>query len=459
MEADEKGQTLCGWRGPPLSSAGGCLLPRLIYTILFYALLPLVALRLLWRARRAPAYVRRWGERLGLGPSLPGAQPVIWIHAVSVGETLAALPLIRALQRDYPDTRLVVTTMTPTGSERVRAAFGDSVHHVYAPYDLPRAVHRYLDRVHPDLAVIMETELWPNTLHGCARRDIPVVLANARLSARSAAGYRRLAPLTRRMLMDLTAVAAQTRDDGERFVSLGLPSDRLAVTGNIKFDLEIDEVRRQRALLLSQQWRGASGRAIWLVASTHRGEDAIVLDAFDRILMQHPDTLLVLVPRHPERFGEVAELVSSRGYRLTRRSLGVTPAPDCQVLLGDTMGELADFFGACDLAFVAGSLVEVGGHNLIEPAAWGVPVLSGPSLFNFAEVARLLNEAGGLEICRDSDAIAATVTRLLTDGDERRSMGERARAVAEANRGAMERLLDVIARAWARSPGRDRARH
>ena len=433
-------------------------MPRLIYTILFYLLLPLVAVRLLWRARRAPAYAQRWGERFGLGPSLPSTERVIWVHAVSVGETLAALPLIRALQRDYPAARLVVTTMTPTGSERVRAACGDSVHHVYAPYDLPGAVSRFLDRTHPDLAVIMETELWPNVLSGCARRGIPVVLANARLSARSAAGYRRLAPLTRGMLADLSAVAAQTPADGRRFVDLGLPPERLVITGNIKFDLEIDTARRQRAAELARQWRDGSERPVWLVASTHRGEDAILLDAFAQVLEHHPRTLLVLVPRHPERFGEVAALAESRGYCVTRRSEGTAPDEHCQILLGDTMGELLDFFGACDLAFVAGSLVEVGGHNLIEPAAWGVPVLSGPSLFNFTEVARLLAEADGLAICDDSEQIAAVVVRLLADEESRRAMGERARTVAEANRGAMARLLEVIAPMWAQSPVPGRAR-
>ena len=269
--------------GYPLPQ-GECLLPRLVYTVLFYLLMPLVILRLLWRARRAPAYARRWGERFGLGPTLPTDRKVIWVHAVSVGETLAALPLIRALQQDYPDARLVVTTMTPTGSERVRAAFGDSVHHVYAPYDLPGAVARFLRRTHPELVVIMETELWPNTLLGCARRGIPVVLANARLSARSAAGYRRVAPLVRQMLADLSTVAAQTSDDGQRFVELGLSPERLVVTGNIKFDLDIDAARRHRAAELSRQWRGETGRPVWLAASTHRGEDAILLDAVASVL-------------------------------------------------------------------------------------------------------------------------------------------------------------------------------
>ncbi len=365
--------------------------------------------------------------------------------------------MIRALTARYPDVQLVVTTMTPTGSERVRAAFGDQVHHVYAPYDLPGSVGRFLDRTHPRLAVLMETELWPNTLAACRHRGIPVILANARLSSRSAQGYRRFAPLTRDMLRGLAVVAAQTSEDGRRLVALGLPAEHLTVTGNIKFDVEIDAARRARAAELANQWRGGTGRPVWLVASTHRGEDGVVLDAFERVLLRHPDTLLVLVPRHPERFDEVAALCRQRGYRLERRGTGVPPGADCQILLGDTMGELPDFFGACDLAFVAGSLVDVGGHNLIEPAAWGVPVLSGPSLFNFSEVARLLLESGGLIVCEGPRAIADTVTELLEDGERRRAMGDGALAVAEANRGAMARLLAVIDRV--RSPGTDPARH
>lgn len=447
---ERREESLCTGNRPSLSSARGCTLARFFYTALIYLLMPMVVLRLLWRARRAPAYARRWGERFGFGPALPRGQAAIWVHSVSVGETLAAIPLIRSLQQRYPAARLVVTTMTPTGSERVRAAFGDSVHHVYAPYDLPGAVRRFLRRTDPALVIIMETELWPNILHACGRSGVPVVLANARLSARSAAGYGRFAPLVKDMLAKVTVVAAQTGDDGQRFLALGLEPQRLQVTGNIKFDLEVDAARRQRAAALAAQWRGAAGRRVWLVASTHEGEDAIVLDAFDRVLRQHPDTLLVLVPRHPERFDEVAGLCRERGLGLVRRSTGAAPGAADQVLLGDTMGELADFFGACDVAFVGGSLVATGGHNLIEPAAWAVPVLSGPSLFNFSEMAGLLQAAGGMAICSSAPELAAAVERLLGDPEGRVAMGERARGVAEANRGAMARLLDVIERLWVR---------
>ncbi|MAT51196.1 MAG: 3-deoxy-D-manno-octulosonic acid transferase [Porticoccaceae bacterium] len=416
---------------------------RFFYSLVLYALLPVVVLRLLWRSRRAPAYRRRWPERFGFVPPLTGSR-VIWVHSVSVGETLAAVPMVRRLLADFPDHQLVVTTMTPTGSECVRAAFGDRVYHVYAPYDLPDAVRRFLDRVNPELMVVMETELWPNCIAICDRRDIPVIVANARLSARSAAGYRRFAPLVRPMLKGLSQVAAQTVDDGQRFIDLGLERSQLAVTGNIKFDLTISPGQRRRASELSARWRGPDERPVLLAASTHRGEDEIVLDAFEQLLEHFPSLLLVLVPRHPERFGEVWELIRGRGLSAIRRSDGQVPAASDQVVLGDTMGELALFCGACDIVFVGGSLVPVGGHNLIEPAAWGVPVLSGPELFNFTEVARLLTEADALAICRTAPELSREVGQLLADDERRRERGRRALGVAEANRGAMERLLTLI---------------
>ncbi|MEZ5530381.1 MAG: lipid IV(A) 3-deoxy-D-manno-octulosonic acid transferase [Porticoccaceae bacterium] len=419
---------------------------RFLYTLLFYLLTPLILLRLLWRSRRAPDYRCRWAERFGFVPPVAHGRPVIWVHSVSVGETLAAVPMIRALQVRHPESLLAVTTMTPTGSARVRAVFGDSVYHVYAPYDLPCALGRFLKRVRPQLLVIMETELWPNLIHSCHSRGVPIVLANARLSEKSAGGYRKFSVLTGPMLKVIDAIAAQHRDDGERFLSLGLPEPRLTVTGNIKFDLDIDTSLSQQAADLKAQWQGESGRPIWLVASTHRGEDEIILDAFALLLEKFPSLLLVLVPRHPERFNEVAQLCESRGNTLVRRSSGAIPGRGDQVLLGDTMGELLLFFGACDIAFVGGSLVPVGGHNLIEPAAWQVPVLSGPHLFNFAEASRLLLDAGGMAVCVDASGIAEKVGELLATPQAATQMGEAAKSVAESNRGALARLLAVIER-------------
>ncbi|WP_461518314.1 lipid IV(A) 3-deoxy-D-manno-octulosonic acid transferase [Porticoccus sp.] len=419
---------------------------RLVYSLLFYLLTPLILLRLLWRSRLAPEYRRRWGERFGFVTDIPSVRQVIWVHSVSVGETLAAVPMIRELQRRYPHALLAVTTMTPTGSARVKAVFGDSVYHVYAPYDLPCVLRRFLKRLHPDLLVIMETELWPNLIHCCQEQQIPVVVANARLSANSAKGYRKFAALTSPMLGCINTIAAQHQADGERFLSLGLSAQQLVVTGNIKFDLDIDDELKQRAAELRSQWRGTSGRPVLLAASTHRGEDDIVLDAFARLLEHYPHLLLVLVPRHPERFDEVARLCEARKLQVVRRSGGVVPDCGDQVLLGDTMGELLLFFGACDIAFVGGSLVPVGGHNLIEPAAWQVPVLSGPQLFNFVEASRLLLQADGMAICEDATTIAAKVAELLASPETAARMGAAAKSVADNNRGALERLLAVIER-------------
>ncbi|OUS14134.1 3-deoxy-D-manno-octulosonic acid transferase [Gammaproteobacteria bacterium 53_120_T64] len=437
---------------------------RLLYTLLIYLCLPLILLRLLWRGRRAPAYRRRWGERFGFVARLDASRQVIWLHSVSVGETIAAAPLARRLQTQYPEATVLVTTMTPTGSAQVGKLFGASVEHCYAPYDMPDAIARFLNRVQPAILVIMETELWPNLIHACHRRSIPVVLANARLSAKSAAGYAKVAQLARPMLAQLAVVGAQTKADGERFLQLGVVREALTVTGNIKFDLQLDESLRQQAAALKTQWQGANGRPVWLVASTHRGEDEVILDAFSRVLAHHPDTLLVLVPRHPERFDEVAGHCSEAGYTFRRRSerqgngaRAITA--ETQIVLGDTMGELLSFCGASDITFVGGSLVAVGGHNLIEPAAWGVPVLSGPHLFNFTEVARLLSEAGGLALCATARELAEQVVNLLADAECYRQMSSAALAVTEANRGALDRLTALLASQISQPPGRGASRH
>ncbi|QEI14249.1 3-deoxy-D-manno-octulosonic acid transferase [Cellvibrio japonicus] len=419
---------------------------RFIYTLFFYLLLPVILLRLYWRGRLAPAYRKRWAERFGFFSPLVTHKKVVWIHTVSMGEFLGALPLIRQLLAQ-PDVQIVVTTTTPTGSERVRAALGDNVFHVYAPYDLPDAITRFLVRIKPALLVIMETELWPNTLAGCAKRHIPAILINARLSEKSARGYRRFSALTRPMLKQLTRAAIQNTADADRFMQLGLPESNLSVTGNIKFDLTLpDELRQQAAALksiLSDQGR----RRIWIAASTHLGEDEIILDAFARIrAAPYPwaqSLLLILVPRHPERFDQVAGLCESRGFHLGRRSsTRVDSAMD--IFLGDTMGELLLLFGASDLAFVGGSLVARGGHNFIEPAAWGLPLLSGESLFNFAEVSRLLREAGALTVVSSSEALANACVGLLDDVAQMHACGTAALAVAENNRGALQRTLAVI---------------
>lgn len=422
-------------------------MPRLLYTLAYLLLLPAILVRLLWRSRLAPAYRQRWAERFGLfhAPAFDRQRPVVWLHAVSVGETLAAVPMVKCLQREHPDWQWVITTTTPTGSDRVRASFGDSVLHVYVPYDLPWLLGAFLRRTQPVLAIIMETELWPNMLAACRARKIPTIVANARLSARSARGYGKLAPLTRSMLADVGLVAAQQQADGERFVQLGLERSKLAVTGSIKFDLDLDAAVREKATALRAQWSLHGTRPVWLVASTHPGEDAIILDAFSTLKQQHSDLLLALVPRHPERFNAVAQQCQSAGFNVLRRSSGAAPDASTDILVGDTMGELLAFYGAADIAFVGGSLVPTGGHNLIEPAAWGCPVISGPHLFNFAEVETLLRDNDALVIASDAGEIAAVVHQWLADPGERQASGQRARAVADSNRGALEKLCGLIA--------------
>ena len=418
---------------------------RTLYTLLFHLGLPLVALRLWLRARKAPAYRQRIGERFAVG--LPAMQRGgIWVHAVSVGESIAAAPMIRALLAQYPGLPVTVTCMTPTGSERIKAVFASEprIQHCYLPYDLPWAAGRFLDHVQPRLGIIMETELWPNHIHQCARRNIPVVLANARLSERSARGYARFAGLTRPMLAAMSWFAVQTEAEARRFRDLGARPECVAVTGSIKFDLSIDPQLPEQAAQLREQWQ-ATGRPVWIAASTHAGEDESVLAAHRQLLSSHPDALLILVPRHPERFNSVHELCQQQGFTTVRRSSGQVVTPDTSVLLGDTMGELLFLYALADSAFVGGSLVPNGGHNLLEPAALAKPVLSGPHLFNFLEIAALLRQAGALEEVGDPVALAMAVQRLFDQPQLARSMADAGLGVMTANQGALQRLLDGVA--------------
>ncbi|MBC3950784.1 lipid IV(A) 3-deoxy-D-manno-octulosonic acid transferase [Pseudomonas folii] len=419
---------------------------RTLYTLLFHLGLPLVALRLWLRARKAPAYRQRIGERFALG--LPAMQPGgIWVHAVSVGESIAAAPMIRALLAGYPQLPITITCMTPTGSERIKAMFANEprIQHCYLPYDLPWAAGRFLDHVRPVLGVIMETELWPNHIHQCAKRGIPVALANARLSERSARGYARFARLTRPMLEEMSWFAVQTETEAQRFRDLGARSECVAVTGSIKFDLTIDPQLLIHAAQLREQWQ-ATERPVWIAASTHAGEDEVVLAAHRQLLISHPDALLVLVPRHPERFNSVHDLTVQQGFTTVRRSSGQPVTPQTSVLVGDTMGELLFLYALADIAFVGGSLVPNGGHNLLEPAALAKPVLSGPHLFNFLEIAAMLRNADALIECGDAASLSAAVQQLFDQPQKARDMAQAGLAVMKANQGALQRLLDGLDR-------------
>jgi 3-deoxy-D-manno-octulosonic-acid transferase len=412
----------------------------ILYTLLLRLLLPFALARLLWRSLRAPAYRRRIGERLAFEGSAPRPADV-WVHAVSVGEVQAAAPLIRHLLTREGPQRVLVTTTTPTGAARVGELFGESVSHHYTPLDLPGMVGRFLDGARPRLILVMETEIWPNTLDQAARRGIPVVLANARLSERSARGYRRLQPLTRKTLNRFHWIAAQAEADARRFLVLGAETGRVRVTGSIKFDQPLPATLRERAEVLRRDW---GPRAVWVAASTHEGEEEPLLETHRRIRAAVPGALLVLVPRHPERFDRVAELVGRAGLTLVRRSTRTPCAPETAVLLGDTMGELAVFLAAADAAFIGGSLMPVGGHNPLEAAAVGVPVATGPQVFNFDAVMELLVSEGAAVIVQGPRDLTVLLVRWLADATERARVGENGRRVVEENRGALGRLIALI---------------
>lgn len=412
-----------------------------LYQVLLYLIQPLIWLRLLLRSRKAPAYRKRWAERYGFcaGKVVPGG---IMLHSVSVGETLAAIPLVRALRHRYPALPITVTTMTPTGSERVQSAFGKDVHHVYLPYDLPGSMNRFLDQVNPKLVIIMETELWPNLINALHQRQIPLVIANARLSARSAAGYKKIGGFMRDMLRRITLIAAQNQEDGDRFIELGLKRSQLAVTGSLKFDISVTPELAARAVTLRRQW--APRRPVWIATSTHDGEETILLEAHRKLLEKHPDLLLILVPRHPERFPTAKELVQKAGFSYTLRSSGEIPSGSTQVVIGDTMGELMLLYGIADLAFVGGSLVERGGHNPLEPAAHAIPVLMGPHTFNFKDICAKLQQDDGLITVTDVSSLVTQVSNLLTDEDYRLWYGRHAVEVLHQNQGALSRLLHLL---------------
>ncbi len=413
---------------------------RLIYTGLLYLLLPLALLRLYWRGRRDPEHRQRWRERLGWIASLP--EPgCLWIHAVSVGEVRAALPLIRALLARYPGLPLLVTTTTLTGSRQVQEALGNRVLHVYAPYDLPGPVTRFLLHTRPRLAIIMETELWPNLLRQCADASIPVLIANARLSERSARGYARIRGFTRSMLRDVTLIAAQAEADAERFRKLGAP--RVEVVGNLKYDLKLPDELLEQGRTLRRE-RLSENRPVWIAASTHAGEDEPILEAFAQLRTHWPDLLLLLVPRHPERFDGVAVLCQQRGFNVVRRSDQQPCRPETAVFLGDSMGELLLFYAAADLAFVGGSLVPTGGHNVLEPVLLSLPVLFGPHMFNFTEAGERLLAVEAAGQVADAAELAVAVDRWLANPEQRRNAGQRGWAVVARHRGALAALVKRI---------------
>ncbi|WP_426701064.1 lipid IV(A) 3-deoxy-D-manno-octulosonic acid transferase [Rhodanobacter sp. Col0626] len=414
---------------------------RYLYTFAMYLVMPLLVLRLLARGVRSRPYHRRWPERFGFFDA-PGFSGSLWVHAVSVGEVNAAEPLIKALKRDYPNAPLVITTVTPTGTARVHQLFGDSVFHVYLPYDLPNAVGRFLKKVRPRLALIVETEIWPNLYFACRHRGIPLMIVNARLSKRSLRGYAPLRGLLRSALRCVRLIAAQSRTDAARYRLLGADSQQILVTGNMKFDMPIPDGAVAVGAAMREHW--GPRRPVWMAASTHEGEEVAALEAHLQVLKRLPDALLLLAPRHPERFRVVEHAVRSLGFAVATRSIDEVPSLSHQVFVIDAMGQLMPFFAASEVAFIGGSLVPIGGHNVLEPAALSVPVLVGPHTFNFEEITRSLIQQGGAERVADVERLGPDVLQLLLDRARRERMGHAAQQVFERERGAVQRIMQLI---------------
>lgn len=418
---------------------------RFIYSVLFYLAVPIILLRLLYRSLRAPAYRRRIGERFAL-TALPAhfdnKRQTIWIHAVSVGETVAAAPLVHALHRRYPDAQILLTTMTPTGSERVRTLFADKVFHTYLPYDLPGVMRRFIRKVNPAILILMETELWPNLIFAAHASGVRLVLANARLSPKSAAGYQRFANATRAMLGKFDCIAAQADADAQRLFALGARATAVSVTGSLKFLVEIPPAKSAPDAVFDSVT--GAGRPVLIAASTRDGEEVKVLAAFRRCLQAHPDLLLLLVPRHPERFERVAKQCEDAGLAVVRRSSNAAIMPATQVLLGDSMGEMLQYYRLATIAFVGGSLVDTGCQNVLEPAALGIPVITGPSQFNFATICAQLEQTGALHTVTDENQLAEFVSQLVGDVAQQQRMGDSGKALVLANQNALPALLQRI---------------
>ena len=421
---------------------------RFIYTLVVIALLPWALIHLVWRARRQPEYLIHWGERFGFFEHVATVSPTptIWIHAVSVGETRAAQPLVAALKADYPDHRILFTHMTPTGRATSEEIFGGSVDRIYLPYDTPWAMRRFIAHFRPRFGLIMETELWPNLIATCHACRVPLLLVNARLSERSAQRYARFAALTRGALQGLSYVGAQSTQDVERLESLGATA--ISLTGNIKFDLEPPAAQ----LALGQEFRSRIGkRQMWLAASTREGEEALILDAWRKVGGGNTATnsLLAIVPRHPQRFDEVVRLATERGFAVQRRSENSDVLPQTDILIGDSMGEMFAWYAAADVAFIGGSLLDYGSQNLIEACSVGTPVLIGPSTRNFAEAAREAQACGAALSIHTAEELIQRVAELLADPQQRQLMRDAGLAFAQRHRGATEKTMALIRRTLA----------
>ena len=415
---------------------------RLLYTALFFIGIPFIIVRLIWRGFSANAYWHRWAERFGQSPELSANASIIWIHAVSVGEVEACRPLVKQLQAEFPAYQLLITTMTPTGSERVKLLFEDSIFHCYLPYDLPFAINRFLNRTKPQFGIIMETEIWPNLLHCCKQRGVSLVLANARLSARSAKGYARFPSFIKETLQNLPLIATQGQDDRKRFQQLGANIENVHAIGNLKYEITLPASLTEQADAMRHIWD--RNRPVWVAASTHEGEEEMIINASRQIRALFPNLLLIIVPRHPQRFDRVATLANKAGFKTLRRSEQQACPADVQILVVDTMGELPLFYAASDVAFVGGSLVPHGGHNILEPAVLGRAIVIGPHYFNFNEITTDFLASKAVIEVNDTQSLAETTIELLQNPQQRAQMGEAAQQLIASSQQASSHLINLI---------------
>ncbi|UOA07927.1 lipid IV(A) 3-deoxy-D-manno-octulosonic acid transferase [Methylobacter sp. S3L5C] len=414
---------------------------RIIYSCFFYLLIPFILLRLLWRGIKAPAYRCRWRERFALyNKKFP--QDVIWFHAVSVGEAEALFPLVRHIQRQHPDVKLLITTTTPTGSARVTEVMQETVAHVYLPYDIPGAVNRFIRCFKPKLAVIMETEIWPNLFMSCGKNNIPLYIINARLSEKSSRGYQKIPSLVHSALAQVKGIATQTIDDASRFIAIGADSDKVSMLGNIKFDVEIPQSIIIQGLQVKNDLFG--GRFVWLIASTHKDEEALFLEIYKEIKQKIPELLLVIAPRHPERFADVEKLCEQLQLAVVMRTSGNIINTETDVYLADTMGELKILYAAADVAFVGGSMVPTGGHNILEASAVGIPVMFGPYMTNFKEIVRGVLSGKAAIQCQNKEDVVNAMLALYEQPAYRAALAEKGLLFVRQNQGAIARIYAML---------------
>ncbi|URJ25076.1 lipid IV(A) 3-deoxy-D-manno-octulosonic acid transferase [Candidatus Blochmannia ocreatus (nom. nud.)] len=415
-----------------------------IYRVILYVIQPLIWISLLWYCIRFPYYRKNWLERYGFLNKKRVKPNGIILHAVSLGETLAAVPLVKILQKHYPGVNITLTAMTPTGIELAKSIFKKNVICSYLPYDLPGSVNRFVSRVQPKLVIVMETELWPNLINILYKRDIPFIIVNARLSCRSFKRYKKCGYFISLLMKRVTLVAAQNIENASRFLQLGMKKDRLFITGNLKFDIEISYDLLKKISVLKKTW--VKTRRVWIAGSTHSGEEIVLLQAHKILLKSFPDLLLIIAPRHLERTFSVKSITECAGFSYIMSSDKIDPSAEIQVVINDVVGELMLLYGISDIAFVGGSLVRHGGHNPLEPAAHSIPVIMGPYTFNFYDICMKLHESNGLITIFDDKSLASVITQLLIDGQARRNYGDRAFKVLKCNQGVLKNLLYLLNR-------------